>query len=342
MPSLVITSDTVSVNLESRHIELLRRNSSDNGKRGTRIMVPLFDLERVIICGRPNISVPVLQRLMKQGIPTFFITSKSRWIGSLLPDNNMNAERRIRQYELARDRNFALKVSKKIVLSKIKNSRRVLQRLAANRSLSNNTTQLETCSRLEEIANLSAEARNLDELRGYEGAASAIYFSWLSTFFPETFDFNARSRRPPKDEANALLSWTYAIVLGEVDSMIRINGLDPCIGCLHEISNGRPSLSLDLIEPLRAPLCDMLVLHLVNHQIFKKDDFEFNSDDGGTYMKSESRAKFFIEYEQTMTRKFSPADGGTHVDFRKVIENSVITFLKAMEGNDAFEFFKMP
>ncbi len=342
MPSLVVSSDTVCVNIESRHLELVRRNEDSPLKDKTRLMVPLYDVERVVVCGRPNISIPVLQRLMKDGIPAFFVSSRGRWLGSLTPDNNMNAERRIRQYELARNAGFALKVASKLLFAKTMNSRRVLQRLAANRKLSDEKEHVEATARLEHLAAKCTECRNLDELRGYEGLASAIYFARLSSSFPEDIPFKGRNRRPPKDEANALLSWTYTIVLGEIDGAVRSHGLDSCIGCLHEISHGRPSLSLDILEPLRAPLCDMLVLHLLNHQILGKDDFEFHADDGGTYMKADSRKEFFFEYEQTMTRKFTPAGGGPHMDFRQVIDNAVLSFIKAMEGRDDWDFFKMP
>ena len=342
MPSLVITNDTVTVNLESRHLELVKRAEGDSENRLIKLRAPLYDIDRVVVCGRPCISMAVFQKFMRDGIPVFFVTSHGRWIGSLCSDNNMNAERRIRQYQLSSDRIFSLEIARKIVFAKIKNSRRVLQRLSANRKLSDEQEQIVTSDRLDSMAEKAASAENIEELRGYEGMASALYFARLSSFFPDDLPFKERSRRPPRDEANALMSWTYTILLGEIDGAVRSHGLDPCIGFLHEISHGRPSMSLDLLEPLRAPLCDMLVLHLFNHQIFKKEDFEFNSEDGGTYMKQDGRKEFFREYEMTMTRKFSPKKGDSHVDFRKVIENSVLAVLKAMEGKTDYEFFLMP
>ena len=342
MPSLVISQDTVSVNLSSRHLELVKRREGELLSEYDRLNVPLVDIDRVVVCGRPSVSVAVLQRLMKDGIPSFFISSRGRWVGSLCPDNNMNAGRRIRQYELSLDKKFALGLARRLVFAKIRNSRRVLQRLAANRQISHHISHTEALDKLRELADGLGSAAGLDELRGFEGMAAAIYFGQLGKYFPEDIPFTVRSRRPPKDAANALLSWTYSIVLGEIDGAVRSHGLDACIGCLHAVSHGTPALSLDLLEPLRGPCCDMTVLNMLNHKHLTKEDFEYRDDDDGTYLKPEARKKFFQTYELAMTRKFTPYQGSVHVDFRDVIRNSVFSVLRAMEGQDDVEFFIMP
>lgn len=343
MPPLIITHDTVSVRLESEHLELVNHAPSGEANDFVRIRVPIFDIDRVVIVGRPSVSVPVLQKFMYSGIPVYFQTSHGRWIGGLYPDNNMNAERRIRQYELARDEKLKLEVASKLVAAKIRNSRRVLQRLAANRNQSDTPEQERACEMLKRLGRFSQDRPGtLDQLRGYEGMAAAAYFDRLSSFFPQNIPFVERSRRPPKNAANALLSWTYAIVQGEIDAAVRSRGLDPCIGFLHVVEHGTPSMTLDLLEPLRAPLCDLLVLHLLNHAIFREEHFEFNSEDGGTYLKPDSRKEFFFAYENTMTRKFTLKPGEPHTDFRRVIDNSVLAVIQAIEGRADYEFFDMP
>lgn len=341
MPSLVLTGDTVSVRLESHHLEVIKRIDGE-ANNFERMKVPFFDIDRVVVNGRADLSTPAMHMLMRKGIPVFFLTSRGRWIGALWPDNNMNAERRIRQYKISEDKNLALKIAQKIVHAKIRNSRRVLQRLSANRSQSEDKDQIETCEKLKNMADFSLRTNSLDELRGYEGMSAALYFSRLGSFFPEDAPFRERTRQPPRDAANALLSWTYTIVLGEVDGAVRSHGLDPCIGFLHSISHGTPSLSLDLLEPLRAPVCDLLTLHLLNHKVLKPEDFEFCAEDGGTYMKTDSKKEFFWSYEMHMTRKFTPEKGANHTDFRKVIQDSIIGVLKAIEGKEDYEFFIMP
>lgn len=343
MPSLILSHDTVNVNITSRHLELKKRIEPEVGDiEYEKMTVPLVDVDRVIICGRPCISMPTLQRLMIMGIPTFFITAKGKWIGSLSPDNNMNATRRIKQYEFSGDKYFSLMISRKLLFAKIRNSRRVLQRLAANREISHYNDHVKAMETLKNISTAIQTVDTLDELRGYEGLAAATYFAQLGNYFPKNIPFKGRNRRPPKDAANALMSWTYAIVQGEIDGVIRSHGLDACIGYLHSISHGSPSLALDLLEPLRAPCCDMLVLNILNHKYLHDEDFEYHDDDGGTYLKPESRVEFFKNYETTMTRKFTPYKGDSHTDFRAVIKESVLNILRAMEGSDAFDFFLMP
>lgn len=304
--------------------------------------VPLVDVERVIVIGRPSISFPVLFRLLKDGIPAFFLTYRGRWLGSLTPDNNKNAGRRIRQYELAKDEAFALQVARKMVYCKLRNSRRVLQRLSANRDESHLPEQRRVDRELLDLAERALQAESLDSLRGYEGMGAARYFNRLAGFFPPNVPFGGRRRRPPKDAANALLSWTYTILLGEVDGCVRKYGLDACLGYLHGIQHGTPSLALDLLEPLRGPVCDLLALNILNHRILTEADFRFDTETDGFYLKEQSRKTFFQSYEAAMTRQFAPAKGESHTDFRRIIEASVTSVLRAMEGDSDFQFFLMP
>lgn len=342
MPSFVISRDTLSVNLSGGRLLCAERDPEFPG-RCKRIELPLFDIDRVVVVGRPLLSVPVLQTLMKKGIPAFFVSSRGRWIGSLLPDNNRNAARRIRQYELARDYSVSLEVARKLVRAKVKNSRRVIQRLAANRKLSGESY---ISGVIESLGRLLAKLEpcvSLDSLRGFEGMAAADYFACLGSFFPDKLPFSGRSRRPPGDPANALLSWTYSIVQGEIDSVLRIRGFDPCIGFYHAIEHGTPSLALDLLEPFRAPLCDMLVLHLFNHGILGPDDFRFDASDGGTYLKDSAKRDFFFAYENSVSRKFTPYGGGDHISFRKAFDLAVDAVVAVLEKKiDDVGFFLMP
>lgn len=343
MPTLVLDGECLSVNAESKRLNIVRSIVNEDGKRNQeRSHVPMYDLDRVIVVGRPLITVPVLQRLMFAGIPCYFITTRNRWVGSLMPDGNKDAARRLRQYEVSRDAGLRLEISRALVGVKISNSRRVLQRLASNRVESSFPEQVSVCDELLRLSKRVANCKSHDELRGIEGFSAALYFKRLGAFFPKSVPFETRSRRPPKDAANALLSWTYTIVLGEIECEIRSRGLDPCIGFLHEISHGTPSLALDLLEPLRAPLCDLLALNLLNHNILTDESFEFRSEEGGFFLKQSSHRDFFTGYERAMTRKFKLSKGEPHSDFRRVISDMVSSVLKAMNKDTQYSFFRMP
>ncbi len=340
MPVLYLNGYETEARLDHNKVEVTRINHEKDDL--DTLSVPFFDIERVVVTGRAQLSTPLIQRLAREGIPICFLSGGGRWLGSLYPTAGNHALRRVRQYEIARDDALALSIAKKLVASKLMNSRRVLQRLSASRDQSETAEQLSAANSLLKTARDAEQATGMDELRGYEGVGAAVYFKRLSAFFPEDIPFTVRSRRPPRDAANALLSWTYTILLGEIDGAVQAAGLDPCLGFLHDISYGRPSLSLDLLESLRAPVCDMLTLRLLNHNILKAADFEYQAEDGGTYLTRDARKSFFVEYERTMTRRFSPAKNEAHTDFRGVLREQVNALLRLLENRGDGEFFRMP
>jgi CRISPR-associated protein Cas1 len=342
MPSLVINGNHIEARRESRRIVLSR--PKDDHAAGASLNVPLADVDRAVVVGHPRIPVSVFQRLMRESIPVVFISEKGRWFGTLHPDGDRNAARRLLQYQRQGEQENRLIVARKLIQTKIRNQRRALQRLGANRNEAHASLHLDTLEQLRHHARKAARAESLAELRGIEGIAAALYFGRLSVFFPESVPFKGRTRRPPRDAANALLSWTYTIVLSEIDVALRSQGLDPCLGFLHEISSGTPSLSVDLLEPLRAPVCDLLVLNLLNHAIFGPNDFHISAEDGGTYLNESTRKFFFLHYENHMSRKFKLAPSADHTDLRKEITRQVWTVLHLLENpsEKSANFFMMP
>lgn len=342
MASLILTSDVLSVRLESRRLEVVKRTGDGPGAPHEKRAVPLHDLDRLIAIGQPSITIPVLTKLMDLGIPSFFVSSHGRWRGAIIGDNNLNARRRILQYQQATDNMFCLGVAQTLIYAKIRNSRRVLQRLAANRALTDEREHESICNELKHLAHRTASAESHDELRGIEGIAASRYFRRLSRFFPDDTPFKGRTRRPPRDPANALLSWTYTMLLGEMEGIIRSHGLDASLGFLHTDTANRPSLALDLMEPLRPAFADLLVLNILNHKILRAEHFEINPENGGTYLTEEARKPYFMVYEQTMKRRFSLKPSESHTDFRKVMDAEVCKYIRALELNKFEPFFLLP
>lgn len=342
MPSLILTSDTLRVTLVSKRLEILRKIRDNGGEHMLTSQVPLFDIDRVVVVGEPAFTMNAMMRLTEEGIPVFFVSKFGKWRGSLLPDNNLNAARRIRQYEQGTDPVFSLRIAKRLIFAKLRNSRRVLQRMAANRGLTEDEVHIHADAALRSYANEVLRAESVDMVRGIEGIGAALYFHTLGRYFPEALPFAERNRRPPKDPANALLSWTYTILLGEVETAVRCHGLDAGIGCLHCDRINTPSLALDLLEPLRPAVADLMVLNIVNHAMVNANDhFEYR-EDGGVYLNQNGRRSFFATYEQTMLRRFSPAKGEPHTDFRRVIDTQVCEYLRALEQGEEPKFFMLP
>ena len=256
-----------------------------------------------------------------------------------MPQSNGNASRRVRQYQSSAVPTIVLKIARALVDAKIHNMRRMLQRWSANRKQAENAAQKNANRFLQECRRKLARATTLDEIRGFEGTATACYFKRMDAFLPAGMPFVARSRQPPKNPVNALLSWTYAIVTAEIETALRLHDLDPCIGYLHDLHLGRPSLALDLMEPLRAPLCDALALRIINRKLLTPQHFEFNRETGGYYLKDEFKKIFFKEYENNMERVFIENVTGVPTTFRKVILRQVISLCQAFEENKEFQPF---
>ncbi len=342
MATLVIRKRSTSVKIESDHL-VVHHHERDTAAEAAVSRVPLAEVERVIVLGQPAITFPVLVRLMEKGIPCSFLSKTGRWRDGIGFNDGYFALRRMRQYERVRDEVFSLRVARHLIAAKIANGRRVIQRLLANRgqkgALEVREHQLQLNSAL---AGIHA-AESLGVARGIEGFASAHYFAALGHFFPEAMPFAVRTRRPPKDEANALLSWTYSILLQEMIGCIRSHGLDVSAGVLHANRDRSPSLALDLIEPLRTGCCDLLVLNMVNHRIIRPGEhFRRDEEDGGVHLNEDGQKAFFQTYEQAMHRKFILPETNERVDMRRVIDLQVCRFLKMMETNADMSFFTLP
>jgi CRISPR-associated protein Cas1 len=144
------------------------------------------------------------------------------------------------------------------------------------------------------------KAENLNELRGHEGECANIYFGVLSSLFTsqqEDFTFTQRSKRPPLDPANALLSFLYAILANDVRSALETTGLDPQVGFLHQLRSGRPSLALDIMEEFRAYLGDRIMLNLINLKQVTKSDFEIR-ESGEVRMSDQARKTVIAAYQK--------------------------------------------
>jgi CRISPR-associated protein Cas1 len=144
------------------------------------------------------------------------------------------------------------------------------------------------------------KAETLNELRGHEGECANIYFGVLSSLFTsqqEDFTFTQRSKRPPLDPANALLSFLYAILANDVRSALETTGLDPQVGFLHQLRSGRPSLALDIMEEFRAYLGDRIMLNLINLKQVTKSDFEIR-ESGEVRMSDQARKTVIAAYQK--------------------------------------------
>lgn len=260
-------------------------------------IVPIRPLNRVIIAGNNTVETSVLNKLADNGSNVIFLSGRGlQYRGILTGRLHNNGILRVRQYEKSLDKDFTLAISKEIVIEKIRRQSEFLGEAAKIRGSENVKAAFHnTFGTLERIVReIDSACGSLESLRGYEGAASNAYFSAFTELFPESLGFNIRTRRPPKDPVNAMLSLCYTLLHYEAVREIQVAGLDPTIGFYHCFDYGRESLACDLIEPFR-PGADRFVWELFKDGKYAQKDFVQEND--GVYLKKEARKEFYPVYE---------------------------------------------
>jgi CRISP-associated protein Cas1 len=261
-----------------------------------RLRIPVHTLEGLICWGQVSCSPPVLALCCEHGVGISFLTPQGRFLARVTGEVSGNVLLRRQQYRIADDSSMALLIVRLIVVAKIANSRSVVLRAARESDNSDRQDSLrEASARLADLCTGALGATSVEEVRGHEGAAGMVYFSIFNhmiTGDQNAFYFGGRSRRPPLDRVNALLSFVYALLRHDVASALESVGLDPAVGFLHTDRPGRPSLALDLMEELRSPLADRLVLTLINRRQLQASDF--TQQEGGAVALEEDARKTVI------------------------------------------------
>lgn len=330
MGTLVLNKKSASVKLEGEH--LLIHDHVD----GSLQRVPLVNVDRVIVCGEPAVTFPVLAALMDRNVPCSFMTAGGRWRGLMDGDGGFHAARRMLQYERISDARFCLAACRRTVADKLANSRRSLQRLFANRGLSPMADV-----HFRQLTALSAElahSESVDGIRGVEGAAAAVYFASLAQFFPSDCPFVGRSRRPPRNAANALLSFVYVLLMNEFVAAVRAHGLDVAAGFFHRGHDRSPALALDLMEPYRPVMADRLVLNLLNHRRIRADEHFECREHGGVHLNEAGRRIAFRAFDEEMRR--TQTCDGSQVSVRAGIDRTVCRYLESLESATPLAFFR--
>jgi len=333
MPVAYLTLPRIKAVVRQERLEITVPPGEDE-KTPRQRWIPLLDLERVVIDTSAYISSRSITGLLRREIPVIFMQHGSFPAGIAQPFRRQ-AFSLVHQLEATRDEEFRLRNARLIVNAKIRNMRRVIQRLSSNRNL-----PAVAAKWLGAMATQAAAAQSLDSLRGIEGAATGRYFETLNAFFPEETPFGTRTRRPPRNEANALLSFGYTLLATEFSLQLHAAGLEPSWGILHETEEGRPALSLDLMEPYRAPLVDALAIDLLNHRRIKRNDFE-KSPEGAFLLKKESRRAFYAAWEERLEREFHYDAEERRVSLRSLMADHAQTMRKHFRERGALAPFIM-
>lgn len=261
-----------------------------------RLQVPLHHLGAFVLFDA-MLSPALLGRCAEDGRSVVWLARSGKFRARLEGPVSGNILLRQAQHRAADDGGRRLALARFVVAGKLRNSRQVLMRGARETDDVAERSVLAGAAR--HIANQIRklpEVDDMDRLRGFEGEAASTYFGVLTLLMKggarAVFPFSKRSRRPPLDRFNALLSFLYALVLADCRTALESVGLDPQLGFLHEVRPGRPALALDVLEEFRAPLADRLALTLVNRGQLQAKDFEVR--EGGAVLLNESGRKVVI------------------------------------------------
>ena len=303
---------------------------------GSTAQVQLGLIAGLVLLGAIEITSAAQLALADRGIGCVFATRGGRIRGILAPQSQLQSSRRMLQYQLESQRTAAadaprpLAIAHSIVHAKIQ----AMLGLMTQHHRSHDDTDLAVpIQALRRLLESAERAPSIDILRGYEGAAAAQYFAAFPAFCRTELTTDRRTRRPPKDPMNAALSLGYGLLVGELTATLLARGLDPHLGLLHPPADGRPSLALDLVEPLRHAIVDRLALRAANRREITVADFEpvESAEGAGVHFNDAGRARFLHLYQAAMSAPLTGVSS-TPRCARWLISNAVEEYELALEG----------
>jgi CRISPR-associated protein Cas1 len=266
-----------------------------------RLRIPVHNLESIVCFGNVLCSPFLLGHCGRHGVHLSFLSRNGRFLARVVGATSGNVLLRREQYRRADDDQASTAIARNIVFAKLANCRSLIKRTLRDHRAATDARRLERGhAALARCLTEAQTANGLDRLRGIEGAAGREYFACFDALViqqRDTLPFNGRSRRPPLDPVNALLSFLYTLLVHDVIGALEGVGLDPQVGFLHRDRPGRPSLALDLMEELRPVIADRLTLTLINRRQVEQSDFVIK-ESGAVLLTDSGRKKVLVAYQK--------------------------------------------
>lgn len=282
--TLYITSDLSYISLENENIVI---------KRESEILarVPFVNIENIVCFNYLGCSTALMGKCASKNIPLNFVTPSGKFLASITGTIKGNVVLRQKQFDSTRQNEVCLELSKNTIIAKFHNCRILLAKYFKN----HNENSEEIKQVIEIISNNIKKIKlsnSIDKIRGIEGETARMYFRVFGQLIRrEGFVFNGRSKRPPLDNVDALLSFCYTLLTLEVKSALETVGLDPFVGFMHTDRAGRPALALHLVEELRAFVVDNFVINTINLGQINSRDF-FEKESGAVFLLMIHEKKF--------------------------------------------------
>lgn len=299
--TLFITQPDVYLSLDGDNIVLLKEQE----KLGR---LPLHNLESIVSFGYTGASPALMGYCAERNISLVFLTINGRFLARVIGKSKGNVVLRKKQYRISEDEVMSAKMARNFIVGKIYNNKWIIERMTRDYPLRIDVEQFKDISRhLSTIIREVRQCEELERLRGWEGQAAISYnklFNQMILQQKDDFYFNNRSRRPPLDNVNAMLSFAYTLLANDTASALEGVGLDAYVGFLHRDRPGRVSLALDVMEELRGVYADRFVLSLINKRVVNKDDF-LKKENGAVIMTDEARKKFLAAWQNKKQEKIT-------------------------------------
>ncbi len=297
---------------------------SGEEKRG---QFPLHTLENILCFSYRGASPALMGKCAENGINLCFLSPRGRFLARVCGENPGNVLLRRTQYRVADDPRQSCRAARNFIFGKVYNCRWSIERTLRDHEMRVNAETLGRASAgLAETLPLLLEECDLASLQGLEGQAAAAYFDAFDDLIlnqRETFAFHGRSRRPPMDPINALLSFAYTLLANSCAGALESVGLDAYVGFLHRDRPGRASLALDLMEELRPLFADRLILTLINNRVIREEHFE-RQPGGAVWLSDTGRKVFLSAWQKRLAEEI------THPYLKEKLAWGLVPYVQAL------------
>lgn len=299
-------------------------------REAVRCSVPVNQVSHIVVFGCSNLTHGAVSLALRRRIPVLYLSSDGKYFGRLITSGQAEIEYMTRQVLASQDPAFVQRQARAIIQAKIHNSRILLMRLNRRRKTETATQAIEA---LAQLMDTISTIETIEAMLGYEGQAAALYFRAFASLLKGSFAFEQRTRRPPTDPVNSLLSLGYTLLSQNIHAMVETVGLHTHFGNLHTPRKNHPALVSDLVEEFRAPVVDSLVAYLINTNLFTPEDFTPPDERGGVYLFPDALKKFLKQWEETLQKEVTHPHTGYKVSYRRCFELQVREYIACLMGD---------
>jgi len=339
MATLYVTEPGAVVRRIARSIVVTVDDRETGSGRVELAEVEPHRLDLVMLFGRTHITSEATRFCLREGIDVAWLTRGGRLLGRVVSQLSRSGGTRLSQYRRMDDETSRLVFAREVVTAKIANSAAVLRGVQSNRR--GDKALATAISSVDRASAGVGGAEDFPSLLGLEGTAARHYFAGLARSFVSDIKFSGRARRPPPDPANSLLSLGYVILGNLIGGHLEARGLDPSLGFYHELRPGRPSLALDLVEELRAPVIDRLVLRLCNLRIIRPEMFTPDKQDGGVRLTRPGLKIFLAQWQKALERPMRERVSDTTLTGHQVIRRQAELLAADLRGGEKYQALRI-